>query len=91
MNKTRNILVLAQRDHAEAMRVSAGLTIFGHEVDLIFVDRVIEENEENMAQAELLELSDIEPLSLIEDPNLERIKPEQFEEYLEKANHVINL
>lgn len=91
MNKAKNILVLAQRDHAEAMRVSAGLTIFGHEVDLVFVDRVVEETEENMAQAELLELSDIEPLSLIEDPNLEQIKLQQFEEYLEKANHVINL
>jgi len=91
MNKTCQILVLAQRDHAEAMRVSAGLTIFGHEVDLVFVDRVVEETEENMAQAELLELSEIEPLSLIEDPNLERIKPQQLEEYLSRADHVINL
>jgi len=91
MNRTCRILVLAQRDHAEAMRVSAGLTIFGHEVDLVFVDRVVEETEENMAQAELLELSEIEPLSLIEDPNLERIKPQQLEEYLSRANHVINL
>jgi len=91
MNDTRQILVLAYRDHAEAMRVSAGLTIFGHAVELVFVDRIVEENEENMAQAELLELSDIEPVSLIQDPNLERIDFAQFNQYLERAEHVINL
>ena len=91
MNKTSHILVLAWRDHAEAMRVAAGLTIFGHEIVLVFVDRIIEENEENMAQAELLELSEIEPVSLIDDPNLERIYTEHFEEYLQRADHVINL
>ena len=91
MNETRQILVLAYRDHAEAMRVSAGLTIFGHEVDLIFVDRIVEESEENLAQAELLELTEIEPLSLIDDPNLDRIQYSQLNEYLKKADHVINL
>ena len=42
MSEKRQILVLAYRDHAEAMRVSAGLTIFGHSVDLVFVDRIVE-------------------------------------------------
>ncbi len=91
MSKTSQILVLAQRDHAEAMRVSAGLTIFGHEIDLIFTDRVVEESEENLAQAELLELTDIEPLSLLDDPNIKRIQAPQFTEYLNNADHVINL
>ena len=91
MNNTSQILVLARNDHAESMRVSAGLTIFGHDVNLVFVDRVVEESEENMAQAELLELSEIEPVSLIEDPNLKRIKPQQFEGYLNRADYVINL
>ncbi|MEH6458059.1 MAG: hypothetical protein V7749_17145 [Cocleimonas sp.] len=91
MNKTCQILVFAQRDHAEAMRVSAGLTIFGHGVDLIFVDRIVEESEENLAQAELLELTEIEPLSLIDDPSLDRIQYSQLNEYLKKADHVINL
>jgi len=91
MNKTSQILVLAQRDHAEAMRVSAGLTIFGHEVDLIFTDRIVEESEENMAQAELLELTEIKPLSLINDPNIDRIQASKFAEYFDKADHVINL
>ena len=91
MSKTSQILVLAQRDHAEAMRVSAGLTIFGHGVELIFTDRIVEESEENLAQAELLELTEIEPLSLIDDPNIDRIQAQQFEKYVSEADHVITL
>ena len=91
MNDICQILVLAYRDHAEAMRVSAGLTIFGHSVDLVFVDRKVEESDENIEQAELLELSGIEPVSLVEDPNLDNISYTQFNEYLNRADHVINL
>ena len=60
---TKKLLVLARRDHAEAMRVAAGLTIFGHAVNLVFMDRPVEESAENAANAELLELTDIEPLT----------------------------
>ena len=91
MSEERQILVLAYRDHAEAMRVSAGLTIFGHTVDLVFMDRIVEENDENMAQAELLELSDIEPVSMVEDPNVDHIDYTQLHTYLNGADHVINL
>ena len=91
MSEKRQILVLAYRDHAEAMRVSAGLTIFGHSVDLVFVDRIVEESDENIAQAELLELSGIEPVSLVEDPNLDHINYTQLNTYLYRAEHVINL
>jgi len=57
----KNILVLGRRDHTEAMRVAAGLTIFGHEVRLVFMTEPVAETEANAAQAELLELSDIVP------------------------------
>lgn len=57
----KQILVLGRRDHTEAMRVAAGLTIFGHEVRLVFMTEPVAETDENAAQAELLELSDIEP------------------------------
>lgn len=57
----KQILVLGRRDHTEAMRVAAGLTIFGHEVRLVFMTEQVAETDENAAQAELLELSDIEP------------------------------
>lgn len=59
--ETKNILVLARRDHTEAMRVAAGLTIFGHKVRLVFMTGPVAENEESAAQAELLELSDVVP------------------------------
>ena len=57
----KKILVLGRRDHTEAMRVAAGLTIFGHEVRLVFMTEQLADSEENAAQAELLELSDIAP------------------------------
>lgn len=57
----KKILVLGRRDHTEAMRVAAGLTIFGHEVRLVFMTEPVAETEANAEQAELLELSDIVP------------------------------
>ncbi|MCW5594601.1 MAG: hypothetical protein KIT42_01890 [Rhodocyclaceae bacterium] len=61
----KKLLVLARRDHAEAMRVAAGLTIFGHAVTLIFMDHPVEENAENAANAELLELTGIAPQTTV--------------------------
>lgn len=57
--------MLARRDHAEAMRVAAGLTIFGHAVSLVFMDRPVEDTAENAANAELLELTGIEPQTTV--------------------------
>ena len=62
---TKKLLVLARRDHAEAMRVAAGLTIFGHTVKLIFMDHSVEESAENAANAELLELTGIQPQTTV--------------------------
>lgn len=62
----RNILVLGRRDHTEAMRVAAGLTIFGHKVRLVLMTGPVAESEENAAQAELLELSEIAPETTVE-------------------------
>ena len=55
----REILLLGRRDHAEAMRVAAGLTIFGHRVRLVFMAAPVADTPENAAQFELLELADI--------------------------------
>ena len=62
----KSILVLARRDHGEAMRVASGLTIAGHEVRLVFMTGPVAETEENAAHAELLELSDIVPETTVE-------------------------
>jgi hypothetical protein len=61
----KNILVLARRDHAEAMRVAAGLTIFGHRVGLVFMTDPVAETPENAANAELLEMTGIEPQTTV--------------------------
>ena len=57
----KSILVLGRRDHGEAMRVAAGLTIFGHAVRLVFMTEPLAETEANAELAELLELSEITP------------------------------
>jgi hypothetical protein len=57
----KRILVLGRRDHTEAMRVAAGLTVAGHDIRLIFMNKAVEETAENELQAELLDLSDIVP------------------------------
>jgi len=61
----RALLVLARRNHAEAMRVAAGLTILGHAVSLVIMDRPVDETPENAAGAELLELTGIEPATTV--------------------------
>lgn len=61
----KSILVLARRNHAEAMRVAAGLTIFGHGVGLVFMREAVAETEENAANAELLEMCDITPQTTV--------------------------
>lgn len=57
----KRILVLARRDHGEAMRVAAGLTILGHQVRLVFMSAPVAQSAHNAAMAQLLELSDIAP------------------------------
>jgi len=61
MADVKQILVLARRDHLEAMRVAAGFTIFGHQVRLVFMDHPVTEEMATSEQAELLELSGIAP------------------------------
>ena len=61
----KNLLVLARRDHTEAMRVAAGLTIFGHRVSLVFMTGPVAETPGNAANAELLEFAGIEPQTTV--------------------------
>lgn len=63
----KSILVLGRRDHTEAMRVAAGLTIVGNDVRLIFMTKPVVDTEANAEQAELLELSDITPETTVQE------------------------
>tara|TARA_B100001142_G_C14222063_1_gene611938 strand:+ start:686 stop:964 length:279 start_codon:yes stop_codon:yes gene_type:complete len=63
----KKILVLARRDHCEGMRVAAGLTIAGHKVRLVFMTGPVKETDENLANVELLELSEIFPETTVKE------------------------
>jgi 1,4-alpha-glucan branching enzyme len=62
----KKIVLLGRRDQAEAMRVAAGLTIFGHEVRLVFMGREVADTADNREQAELLELPHLSEAALME-------------------------
>ncbi|MCA1978436.1 MAG: hypothetical protein HXY29_02840 [Rhodocyclaceae bacterium] len=89
----KNILVLARRDHAEAMRVAAGLTIFGHRVGLVFMDRPVEESAENAANAELLEMCDIVPQTTVATmaDELKLLDPTALAAVMDGADLVLSL
>ena len=87
----KNVLVLANQDVTEAMRVAAGLTIFGHQVDLVFVDKIVEETEANIEQAEMLDLCEIEPASLVDDPNVRKLGAAEFGSLLRRSQYIINI
>lgn len=88
----KRVLILGRRDHAEAMRVAAGLTIFGHRVSLVFMDRPVADTEENRAMAELLALSDIVPETTV--PGQQGLTPltaRELGERLRLADVVVNV
>jgi hypothetical protein len=87
----KNLLVLGRRNHAEAMRVAAGLTIFGHHVQLVFMTSPVAETEDNAEQAELLELSDIVPVTTVAGTELDQIDPAELAMAMLESDGVINL
>jgi len=90
---TKHILVLARRDHTESMRVAAGLTIFGHDVRLVFMTEPVAETEANAEQAELLELSEIEPETTVEEmaEDLPFLDAAALGKAMAEADRVVNL
>jgi hypothetical protein len=91
LSKGKNLLVLGRRNHAEAMRVAAGLTIFGHAVRLVFMTGEVEETPENAEQAELLELSDIVPQTTVAGTELDCVDSAQLAMAMVEADGVINI
>ena len=90
---TKKITVLGRDNHAEAMRVAAGLTIYGHEVRIVFMDNIVAETEENAKQAELLELADIKPettVSLMAD-ELAFLDSVALSQVLGESDRIINI
>ncbi len=91
MKARKSILLLGRVDHTEAMRVAAGLTIFGHKVRLVFMTEPVAETEENMRQAELLELSDIEPETTLAGQELPYVSSAALSLAMIEADAVISL
>ncbi|NNE21907.1 MAG: hypothetical protein HKN11_04795 [Rhizobiales bacterium] len=92
-NTEKNIMVLSRRDPLEAMRIAAGLTIFGHSVRLVFMGGALSEQEMQSEHAELLDLAGIEP----ETTNgqmaelLDHLKPAALAAAINESDGVISI
>lgn len=89
----KEILVLARRDTNEAMRVAAGLTIFGHSVMLVLLSVEFDQSAYEETFAELLDLADIEPVTTISAKigQFKTIDEDTFAEEVIKSEAVISL
>ena len=90
MEQTKSILVLGRRNPTEAMRVAAGLTIFNHELSVVFLVPV-PDTPENAEMAELLEFSDIEAKTTLPDQALPHIGADALAAAVLAADEVINI
>ena len=90
---TRKIAVLGRDNHAEAMRVAAGLTIYGHEVRIVFMSGPMAETEENAKQAELLELADIIPETTVSEmaEDLVFLDSAALAQVINESDQIINI
>lgn len=91
MSQTRHILVLGRCDHTEAMRVAAGLTIFGHTVRLVLMTAPVTDTPENALQAETLELAGIEPETTIAGQGIAAIDDHALAAAIATASAIISL
>jgi hypothetical protein len=91
LKQQKQVLVLARRDHTEAMRVASGLTIFGHGVRLVFMHQAVADSEENAAQLETLELCEIAPETTIDGQGLPVLSSGELSLALTEADCVLNL
>ena len=89
--RARSVLLLGRRDHAEAMRVAAGLTIFGHRVRLVMMGAPVADSAENAAQLELLELAEIVPETTVAGQELEVLDAAALADALCAADVVLSI
>ena len=90
---TKKITVLGRDNHAEAMRVAAGLTIYGHEVRIVFMSEAVAETEENAKQVELLELADIIPETTVPEmaEDLAFLDSAALAQVINESDQIINI
>lgn len=90
MARTKSILILGRSDLNEAMRVAAGLTIFGHQPSIIFL-LPVPATPENAEMAELLEFSDIESKTVVSEDAYPHVSPDELVSAILLADEVINI
>jgi anti-anti-sigma regulatory factor len=75
------------------MRVAAGLTIYGHEVRIVFMSEAVAETEENAKQAELLELADIIPETTVPEmaEDLAFLDSAALAQLINESDQIINI
>ncbi|MHB8620304.1 MAG: hypothetical protein ACYDAG_12170 [Chloroflexota bacterium] len=66
---SKRVAVLVRQRQAEALRVAAGLTLAGDEVDAFLWDGPLAESDEVAQQLETAELADITVRSLADQPD----------------------
>ena len=91
MGEPKSILLLGRGDHAEAMRVAAGLTIFGHKVRLVLMNGPLADTTENARAAELMELSDITPETTVAGQGLAYLDATGLSMAMLEADAVVSL
>ena len=91
MTTSKKLLVLGRHDHTEAMRVAAGLTIFGHSVRLVLMTEPVADTAENAIQVESLELADIQPETTIHGQGLPYLNSVALGQAIADAAAVISL
>jgi len=87
----KRVVVLARHNPVEAMRVAAGLTIFDHQVTVVFTHGLLELTDAVVEQAELLSLSEVEVHSLYEDPEVPQIMESDFRQLIAETDFVATI
>ena len=85
------MVVVARRDPVEAMRVAAGITVFGHGVTLVLTEAPLEVNDAVEEMAELIELAEVAIYSLGKDPNVPTIERDELQDLLASTECCINV
>ncbi len=91
MGTPKHLVVLGRCDHTEAMRVAAGLTIFGHAVRLILMTAPVADTTENAIQVETLELAEVTIETTVPDQGLPCLDAAGLGQAFADADAVISL
>jgi hypothetical protein len=89
----KRILMLARRDPREALRVTAGLAVRGHDLEFFFLKKPTPDENGRIVNLEMLEVMEIEPFTLL--PDMDDIATQKTANDLRaaiaRADHVLSI